>query len=266
MTFPPALSIAGSDCSAGAGLQADLKTFSAYGVHGLSAVTCVVSETPKVVNDIHPVPPITLQKQVSLLLSQYPVGAIKTGMLYSRAHIIAVCEILDAQNYPLVVDPVMVASAGDPLLEEAALNTISDRLLPLATIITPNLPEAGILLGRSLLTLDEQEEAALELAEKYSCFCYLKGGHLEGHPEHRDLLAHDGKTISFSAPHLDLSQTHGTGCTLAAALTAGICTGLSLAEAAQEAHRFTHEALKNSYSWKSPTGEKIWHLDQLSRH
>ncbi|MFT6596570.1 MAG: hydroxymethylpyrimidine/phosphomethylpyrimidine kinase, partial [Akkermansiaceae bacterium] len=165
MDIPVALTIAGSDCSAGAGLQADLKTFTSFGVHCLTAVSCVVSETPLTVNQIHPVPPVILQDQIRLLLASYPVAAIKTGMLYSKAHIVAVCELLADTGIPLVVDPVMVASTGDPLLVDVALEAISERLLPLATVITPNLPEAGILLGRSVLAFDEQEKAASELSQ-----------------------------------------------------------------------------------------------------
>lgn len=265
MTSPPALTIAGSDSSAGAGLQADLKTFAALGVHGLNAVTCVVVETPKIVTDIHPVSPVILQKQISLLLQQYPIGAIKTGMLYSKAHIVAVHDLLENEDIPLVIDPVMISSTGEPLLEESALDAINERLLPLATVMTPNLPEAGVLLGRPVLTLEEQEAAALELAERFDCACYLKGGHFEDAAEHRDLLAHSGGISTFSAPHLDLPYTHGTGCTLAAALTAGICQGLEIESAAAQAHQFTHAALKDSLKWTAKSGEEIWHINQLPR-
>ena len=266
MTLPLAMTIAGSDCSAGAGLQADLKTFSALGVHGLTAVTCVVSETPLTVNVVHPVPPEILADQIHLLLSSYPINAIKTGMLYSRDHIHTVCDLLEGSDIPLIVDPVMVASTGDPLLEKDALDAISRRLLPLATIITPNLPEAGFLLGSPVLSRREQEEAVRELAEKYGTICYLKGGHSTGNADHRDLLTGDGDTASFSAPHLDLHQTHGTGCTLAAALTAGVAKGLPVKEAAKYAHAFTHLALKKSLSWTIPGSDRmIYHLDQTQR-
>lgn len=265
MDFPPALTIAGSDCSAGAGLQADLKTFASHRVHGLTAVTCVVVETPKVVTEVSPVSPVILQQQINLLLASYPIGAIKTGMLYSKQHIVAVTELLGDSKVPLVIDPVMVASSGDPLLEESALDAISERLLPLANIITPNLPEAGVILGRPILTQEEQAEAAFEIAEKFDCSCYLKGGHFEDSSEHRDFFVDSGKAHEFSAPHLDLPYTHGTGCTLAAALTAGICQGLDFVTAAQQAHRFTHAALKDSLHWTGPSGEEIWHLNQLPR-
>jgi len=266
MTLPIALTIAGSDCSAGAGMQADLKTFSALGVHGFTAVTCVVSETPLTVSAVHPVPPAVLRDQLQLLLASYPINAIKTGMLYSKDHILAVCDLLEGTDIPLIVDPVMVASTGDPLLVEDALEAIAQRLLPLATIITPNLPEAGILLGRPVLTAEEQTEAAQELAEKFSTICYLKGGHLPDHLDHRDLLIGDGEPASFSAPHLELHQTHGTGCTLAAALTAGIAKGLPIKDAAKRAHAFTHHALKNSLTWTIPgSHHTISHLDQTQR-
>ncbi len=265
MSLSPALTIAGSDSSGGAGIQADLKTFAAHGLHGLCAVTCVVAETPNVVSDIHPVPPVILQKQLKLLLDSYSIGALKAGMLFSKAHIVAVCELLEDFGHPIVIDPVMISSTGDPLLEESALDAILERLLPMASIITPNLPEAGILLGRLVLSLEEQEVAARELADKFSCACYLKGGHFENHPEHRDVLATEGEVEFFSAPHLDVPSSHGTGCTLSASLTAGLAKGLSFSEAARDAHAFTHRALKNSRSWVSSKKGEVWHLDQDQR-
>lgn len=266
MTPSIALTIAGSDSSAGAGMQADLKTFSALGIYGLTAVTCVVSETPLIVSKVHPIPPVILQDQIKLLLASYPVAAIKTGMLYSKAHIVAVCELLADVKVPIVVDPVMVASTGDPLLVEDALDAIADRLLPLATVITPNLPEASILLGRPIETANDQESAAKELSEKYKVACYLKGGHLEVGNVHRDLLAMEEHLEAFETPHLDLPQTHGTGCTFAAALTAGLAEGLPIPEAAKRAHQFTQKALVGSEQWTSPdSNQTISHLDQTQR-
>lgn len=262
-TIPIALTIAGSDCSAGAGLQADLKTFSNLNVHGLTACTCIVSETPLIVEEVYPIPPVILQSQIELLLRSYPIGAIKTGMLYSKAHVVAICELLAEVKTPLVIDPVMVASTGDPLLREDALITITERLLPLASVITPNLPEASLLLNRPILTLEDQEEAASELSQKYQTACYLKGGHFENATEHRDYLVTGEENQSFTSPHLDLAQSHGTGCTLAAALTAGLAAGKTIIEAAAQAHHFTHEALRQSTTWTSPDGSKtISHLNQ----
>ncbi len=266
MKNPIALTIAGSDCSAGAGLQADLKTFSSFGVYGLTAVTCVVSETPLTVHHVHPVPPVILQDQIKLLLESYPIAAIKTGMLYSKAHIVAVLELLTDLEVPIVVDPVMVASTGDPLLVEDALDAIAERLLPLASVMTPNLPEAEILLGRSINTFEDQQEAAQELAAKYQLACYLKGGHAETDGIHRDVLCQQGSLEILEAPHLDLPQNHGTGCTLAAAITAGLSQEHSILEASRRAHQFVHQALKNSLIWTLPSGsDEISHLDQVQR-
>lgn len=257
------MTIAGSDCSAGAGLQADLKTFASLGVHGLTAVSCVVSETPLQVNTVHPVPPVVLQDQISLLLESYPVAAVKTGMLYSKAHIVAVSELIADLQAPVVVDPVMVASTGDPLLEEDALQAIAERLLPNAQVMTPNIPEAELLLSTKIESFEQQQAAAQELANRYNLACYLKGGHAKEDQKHRDVLASAGEVEFFEAPHLELPQSHGTGCTLAAALTAGLANGLSLSEASKQAQRFTHQALKNSLIWTSPTsGAQISHLAQ----
>ena len=263
MNTPIALTIAGSDSSAGAGLQADLKTFSSFDIHGLTAVTCVVSETPLTVSQVHPIPPVILRDQIRLLLESYPVGAVKTGMLYSKPHIIAVSELLADSKIPLVVDPVMVASTGDPLMMEDALGAICERLLPLATVITPNMPEAGIILGKPVITMEDQESAVKELSKAFGVSTYLKGGHLKDSKIHRDLLLHDSRIHSFEHEHLDLPQTHGTGCTLGAAITAAIAQGASIEKAGEIAHRFTKSTLEESREWLSPfTGEKIFHLNQ----
>ncbi len=265
MAPPVVLTIAGSDCSAGAGMQADLKTFSSFGLHGLTAVTCVVSETPLEVSQVHPIPPALLHDQIRLLLNRYPIAAIKTGMLYSRDHIAVVCDLLADSPIPLVVDPVMVASTGDPLLLDDALGEISRRLLPLATVITPNLPEASFLLEREVKSPADQEKAALDLSSEFGGACYLKGGHLKDHDQHRDLFANQGSIRSFTAAHLELPQTHGTGCTLSAALAAGLALGHPLEEAAAQAHHFTYQALRDSFSWPVPNSEDaIWHLNQIA--
>lgn len=259
MKPPIALTIAGSDCSAGAGLQADLKTFSSHGVYGLTAATCFVVETPAIVTDISALPPAMLQKQISLLLESYPISAIKTGMLYSAAHIEVVCEILEHSKIPLIVDPVMIASSGNPLMEEGAIQVIRDRLCPIATVLTPNLPEIGVILDQDVVTEEDQERAAQDFVQRYpTVACYLKGGHLANTQTHRDILATATSTENFFAPHLDLPYTHGTGCTLSAALAAGLAKGESLPSAAQNAHDFTHQALVRSHQWGD-----LSHLDQV---
>ena len=160
----------------------------------------------------------------------------------------------------------MVASTGDPLLVEDALEAIATRLLPLASVITPNLPEASHLLGRTIEQPEEQNRAAQELSEKYDAACYLKGGHHESHGKHRDVLAISDLHETFEAPHINCEQSHGTGCTLAAALTGGLAKGLSIPEAASLAHQFTHDALKNALTWNVPYSvQKISHLAQTQK-
>lgn len=246
---PVALTIAGSDCSSGAGLQADLKTFSYHGVHGLTAVTCVVSETPHTVSDIHAVPPAILQDQVKLLLKTYPVTAIKTGMLYSKSHIVAISEILEKSQIPLIIDPVMVATSGSSLLKDDAIKAYKERLFPLAVLITPNMPEASVLLGRQITEREQMEDAARELAKNYSTSVLLKGGHLPGNQERCDILYHEGQAHCFTAETVDIHSTHGTGCTLSAAIAALIARGHTLPDAVSAAKQWVHSTILNSLHW-----------------
>ena len=256
-----ALTIAGSDCSAGAGIQADLKTFQHFQVHGLTAVTCVVSETANIVRAVHAVPVELVRDQVELLMESFPVAAVKTGMLYSAAHVRAVAEIL--RNWPqvaLVVDPVMVASTGASLLEDEAVSLYQDLLLPLARVITPNLPEAERLLGRSI-TADTLESAALELSQIYGTAVLLKGGHLQG-AECVDVLADAGTIQRFCAARIAVAGSHGTGCTLSAAVTACLARGEGLARAVERAKDYLGQALRGSYSFKGADGQVVQALDQ----
>lgn len=257
-----ALTIAGSDCSAGAGIQADLKTFQHFHVHGLTAVTCVVSETANIVRAVHPVPVEIVSDQVSLLLESFPVAAIKTGMLFSAAHVAAVAEIL--RNFPqiaLVVDPVMIASTGASLLEADAIAAYRELLLPLARLITPNLPEAETLLGAKIPDESALEPAARQLAEMFRTAVLLKGGHLEG-AECIDLLADAGEVHRFSAARIPVAGSHGTGCTLSAAITAGLARGDSFPDAVKSAKHYLGETLSHTYSFKSASGEITHALDQ----
>jgi hydroxymethylpyrimidine/phosphomethylpyrimidine kinase len=259
---PVALTIAGSDCSSGAGIQADLKTFQHYRVHGLTAVTCVVSETANVVRAVHPVPVAVVADQVSLMLDAFPVAAAKTGMLFSAAHVRAVAEILAGRrDFPWVVDPVMIASTGDPLLEPDAMQAYRDELLPLARVLTPNLHEAEALLGRRLSSHDDLEPAARELARSFGTAVLLKGGHLDG-ADCIDLLADGGKVYRYSAPRLPVPGSHGTGCTLSAAITAGLALGMPLPEAVASAKEYLGKCLAFSYGFKGPDGGAIHALNQ----
>jgi len=215
---PVALSIAGSDSSAGAGIQADLKTFSALGVYGLTAVTCIVAEIPGKVSRVEPVNARIVREQIEVLVRNFPIGAIKTGLLCSTAIISAVAEAIGktcrtpGRHIPLVIDPVMIATSGDRLLEPPAIDAYKDQLFPLATLITPNLDEAGLLLETKIKTRTAMEKAAKALANQYCVSILLKGGHLQG-DEATDLLFHQGKLRTFSAPFARGVATHGTGCT-----------------------------------------------------
>lgn len=257
-----ALTIAGSDCSSGAGIQADLKTFQHFRVHGLTAITCVVSETANIVRAVHPVPVDIVSDQISLLLDSFPVAALKTGMLFSAAHVEAVAAIL--KNHPrlkLVVDPVMIASTGDPLLEPAAMVAYRELLLPLATLITPNLPEAEALLGSTIPDESSLESAALKLAGMFNTAILLKGGHLDSHVC-LDLLADHGHIHRFTAPRIPVAGSHGTGCTLSAAITAALALGQDLPSAVQTAKDYLGQTLLHSYDFPISKGETLHALNQ----
>jgi hydroxymethylpyrimidine/phosphomethylpyrimidine kinase len=260
--IPVALTIAGSDCSAGAGIQADLKTFQHFQVHGLTAVTCVVSETANIVRAVHPVPVAIVEDQLSLMLESFPVAAAKTGMLFSAAHVMAVAAILKCQpSLQLVVDPVMIASTGDPLLEPNAVNAYRELLLPIARVITPNLPEAEALLGEPI-----PDEAALEIAARklsgiFQTAVLLKGGHLNG-PDCLDLLVDEGEVFRFTAKRIAAAGSHGTGCTLSAAIAAGLARGDALPQAVESAKNYLGETLRQSYHFDSPCRGMIHALNQ----
>jgi hydroxymethylpyrimidine/phosphomethylpyrimidine kinase len=248
---PVALTIAGSDNSCGAGIQADLKTFTACGVYGLTAVTCVVSEVPGRVEKVQAVAPDVLRSQIRILFESFPITAVKTGMLYSRALLRVVSEELADRlgMFHLVVDPVMVASSGDALLKKDAVRTYEEELLPLADVITPNLDEAAVLLGRKITTVRAMNVAAGELRTKYGAAVLLKGGHLRG-SNAVDVLCDRRGVREFSLPRLRGRETHGSGCTLSAALAAGLARGRSLAAATEEAKKFLHRAIVRQLSWQ----------------
>ena len=248
---PVALTIAGSDNSCGAGIQADLKTFGACGVYGLTAVTCVVSEIPGKVEMVQAVTPALLRSQIRILFEAYPIAAVKTGMLYSRPLLRVVSEELADRlgMFHLVVDPVMVASSGDPLLKKDAVRAYEQELLPLADVITPNLDEAAVLLGRKIKTRHEMVPAAGELHAKYGAAVLLKGGHLRGR-EAVDVLCGRGGTREFILPRLSGRETHGSGCTLSACLAAGLARGQSLPAAVAGAKKFLHRAIARPFAWR----------------
>jgi len=247
--LPLALTIAGSDSSAGAGLQADLKTFSALGVYGLSAVTCIVAEIPGRVSRIEPVSTQMVREQITVLLKNFPVFAIKTGLLCTAEIIKVVAEVLRTRRRgALVIDPVITATSGDLLLQPVAIKACEKYLFPLATLITPNLDEAAKLLGQEIQDRPSMERAARALANKYRASILLKGGHLAG-ARAIDLLCVNGKITEFAAPFVRGVATHGTGCTYSAAITAGLASNLSLEEAIERAKRFVTASIRNHFRW-----------------
>jgi hydroxymethylpyrimidine/phosphomethylpyrimidine kinase len=259
---PVALTIAGSDSSAGAGIQADLKTFSALGVYGLTSVTCVVAEIPGKVSRIEQVSARMVRDQIEVLEKNFQIGAIKTGLLCSAEIVSAVAkairgiESLRGRRIPLVIDPVMIASSGDRLLEAAAIDTYMDQLFPLATLITPNLDEAALLIGTEIKDREQIEKATKALARKYRTAILLKGGHLRG-DNAIDLLFHKNKLTEFSARFVRGVATHGTGCTYSAAIAAGLACGLVLEKAIGQAKKFVTKSIAEHLRWTSPSGKNL---------
>ena len=264
---PVALSIAGSDSSGGAGIQADLKTFSALGVYGLTAVTCIVAEVPGKVSRIEPASARIVAEQIEVLAKSFPIAAIKTGLLCSGEIVSAVAKTIQdlrkklASRIPVVIDPVFVATSGDALLEPSAIEIYQKEMFPLASLITPNLDEAGRLLGTKIKDLQSMRVAGKELEKRFGTSILLKGGHLAG--EHAvDLLFADGKVTEFSALFVRGVSTHGTGCTYSAAITASLAKGLSLKDAIAQAKKFVTESIARHFQWTSRSGETL----QALRH
>jgi hydroxymethylpyrimidine/phosphomethylpyrimidine kinase len=252
MQSPVAISIAGSDSSSGAGIQADLKTFSRFGVYALTVVTCVVAEVPGIVSSIHPIDRETIRKQIELGLVHFPISVVKTGMLYSAEIVDLVGDTLEAlepRHRPMVVlDPVMIATSGDPLVQPDALERYLSRLFPLATVVTPNLDEASVLLNRPLKSADETRDGAVELYQRFGVPFLLKGGHLKL-AEAIDFLADRDGVQTFSEPYHQAVTTHGTGCTYSAAIAANLALNRPLAESIATAKQYISEAIRKSFRW-----------------
>jgi hydroxymethylpyrimidine/phosphomethylpyrimidine kinase len=261
---PVALTIAGSDSSAGAGIQADLKTFGALGVYGLTAVTCIVAETPGLVSRMEPVSAEMVSAQIEVLLKSFPIAAIKTGLLFSADIVSVVAEMFRkyaaSATIPLVIDPVMVATSGDLLLRDDAVDTYERELFPLAALITPNLDEASRLIGEPIGDLRAMRTAGARLAEKYRIPVLLKGAHLAGQ-DAIDLLFVAGNVMEFSEPFSRGVATHGTGCTYSAAITGGLASGLSLEESVQRAKKFVTATISQHRSWKTESGASLHALN-----
>ncbi len=246
---PPrvALTIAGSDSGGGAGIQADLHSFAAHGLHGTSAITAVTAQNSVAVTDWVALEPRMVVAQIEAVASDMPVAAAKTGMLANAAVVAAVAESVARLRLPhLVVDPVMVAKSGDRLLDPAAETAYSRHLFPLATLVTPNLAEAEALLGRRVRDLAAMREAARALADTGARAVLVKGGHLEGDPV--DVLWDGSSCIELPGPRIATRHTHGTGCTYSAAIAARLGLGASLVEAVAGAKQYLTEAIRRAYS------------------
>jgi hydroxymethylpyrimidine/phosphomethylpyrimidine kinase len=240
-----ALTIAGSDSSGGAGIQADLKTFAAHGVYGTSAITALTAQNTRGVYGVHLVPAEFVTQQIEAVTGDIGCDAVKTGMLATSAIVEAVAAAVEALDLPnLVVDPVMVAKAGDRLLDADAVHAMRRTLLRRARVVTPNIPEAEALSGVAIRTLDDMRRAAHVILELGPQSVVVKGGHLEG-PDAVDLLVHADGERTFTAPRLDVRHTHGTGCTFAAALAARLARGETLDEAVAVAKQYVTGAMRH---------------------
>lgn len=245
-TYTRALTIAGSDPSGGAGLQADLKTFSALGVYGMSAVVAVVDENTVGVTGVHPVPVPFVSGQIRSCLDDIGADAVKIGMLHSSELIRAVRDTLLPYGIAnIVLDPVMVATSGDPLLQQEAIATLRDELIPSVAVITPNVPEAEILLGTKIDSQSLLPEAARELSQGNRVSVLLKAGHLDDGDELTDIFynARTGRMTPLAAPRVDTVNTHGTGCTLSSAFASFLAKGADLDEAAARAKAYISSAI-----------------------
>jgi len=256
VTPPVALTIAGSDSGGGAGIQADLATFSALGVHGASAITALTAQNTVGVQRVH-VPPVDfLTAQLDAVFDDLDVRAAKTGMLATEEIIRAVASYARARSLDhLVVDPVLVASSGDRLLDAGSQRAYLEALFPVAEVITPNSREAAVLLGRTIDSPDELAEAAEALAHFGPRWVVIKGGHLPG-AEAVDVVcsAKEGRLMELCAPWVDTENNHGTGCTFAAATTALLAKGADVPTAVRTAKNFVHTALKASAAWTLGSG------------
>jgi hydroxymethylpyrimidine/phosphomethylpyrimidine kinase len=240
-----ALTIAGSDSGGGAGMQADLKTFAALGVYGMSALTAITAQNTVGVQGVHELPAEFVGLQIDSVVSDIGVDAVKTGMLANAEIIAVVAAKVKEHNLPnFVVDPVMVAKSGDPLLREDARDALIGLLLPLAVVVTPNLHEARVLTGLTIENTDDMKKAATAIHELGARHVVVKGGHLPG--ESIDVLFDGQEFTLFRSPRIETKNTHGTGCTFASAIAAGLARGQRVVQAVAEAKEFITVALRHS--------------------
>jgi hydroxymethylpyrimidine/phosphomethylpyrimidine kinase len=254
-SLPVALTIAGSDSGGGAGIQADLKTFASLGVHGTSALTCITAQNPKRVWEIQPCRPEIVRQQIEAVLTELRPAAVKTGMLFSKKIIRVVAGFFKRGKCPpLIVDPVMVSTSGARLLEPSAIAALKNDLLPLAWLVTPNLPEAEVLAGREVKSLEDLRLAAKEIHRRFGCAALVKGGHLPNAREAADILFDGKDEWLLMAPFVRGVNTHGTGCTYSAAIAGYLARGCALTEAVTQAKEYVFQAIAQS---KTAAGHSV---------
>ena len=247
MRIPRALTVAGSDSGGGAGIQADLKTFSAYQVFGMSVLTAVTAQNSVGVQAVETLPPAFVAAQLESVLSDFGADAAKCGMLATAGIIRAVAAKLKEHRVEkLVVDPLLIATSGDPLLEPDGREALIGEILPLALVVTPNLHEAGALAEMAVANREDMEEAARRIAKLGPRHVLVKGGHLTG--EALDLLFNGREFTAFSTPRIDSVNTHGTGCTFSAAIAAGLARGRPLPEAVRDAKAYATRAIREGFA------------------
>lgn len=241
---PVALTIAGSDPSGGAGIQADLKTFHQFGVYGTTVIAVLTVQNTLRVSAVKPLPASFVLAQLNAVLEDLPPAAVKTGALGSRENVEAIAERVGRLTVPVVVDPVILSTHGKPMLEEDASVALIRKLLPVTFLLTPNISEATFLSGVEISSMDSMEKAARAIAEMGPQAVLIKGGHLER--EATDMLLYQRRIYTFPGPKFHTDNTHGTGCTHSAAITALLARGVELIEAARQAKAFMTRAIENS--------------------
>lgn len=249
---PVALTVAGSDSGGGAGIQADLKTLTAFGVHGTSAIACLTAQNPKHVLAIEPCSPKMLRQQIEAVFEELNPRAVKTGMLYSAENVSVVANFFRnsksaVRNPQLVVDPVLVSTSGAKLLERKALKILEEKLLPLAALVTPNLSEAEILTGKKISSVEAMRRAAKKIHSQFGCAVLVKGGHLRAGYHAVDIFFDGKMELLLSAPVVKAVRTHGTGCVYSAAICAALALGNNLPRAVEIGKKFVTHAIAESY-------------------
>ncbi|GGF20551.1 bifunctional hydroxymethylpyrimidine kinase/phosphomethylpyrimidine kinase [Echinicola rosea] len=253
-TYIPVLTIAGSDSGGGAGIQADLKTFSALGCFGTSVITATTAQNTMGVKSIHDIPVAHIKEQLEAVLTDIRPKAIKIGMI-NRPEVVQVIveSLVPYPDIPVVFDPVMVATSGDRLIKEETVEVLKKELFPISRIITPNMDEAAVLMGKAVDTLDEMKEAASQLLTYESAFVLVKGGHLHGEMV-ADVLGGNGQMHVFESEKINTGNVHGTGCTLSSAIAVFLAKGMRMAEAVELARNFVFQAIDAGKSVKTGQG------------